>query len=66
MQAETADQMPAKLAEAWWQAAAAVIEAGIPEDPEQPDSWPDFAALLPHAQTALNTDSDGILALGSR
>jgi hypothetical protein len=37
-----------------------VIEAAIPEDPEQPDSWPDFTALLPHAQTALSADSDGI------
>jgi hypothetical protein len=60
VQAVTADQMPAKLAEAWRQAAAAVIEAAIPEDPEQPDRWPDFAALLPHAQTALSADSNGI------
>jgi Tetratricopeptide repeat len=60
VQAVTADQMPAKLAEAWRQAAATVIGAAIPEDPGQPDSWPDFAALLPHAQTALSPGSDGI------
>ena len=32
VQAVTADQMPAELADAWRQAAAAVIEAAIPED----------------------------------
>jgi hypothetical protein len=60
VQAVTADQMPAQLAAAWRQAAVAVIEAAIPEDPRQPVSWPDFAALVPHAQTALSADSDGI------
>jgi Tetratricopeptide repeat len=58
VQAVTADQMPAKLA-AWRQAAAAVIDAAIPEDPKRPDTWPDFAALLPHAQ-ALTADSIGM------
>ena len=33
VQAVTADQMPAELAGAWRQAAAAVIEAAIPGDP---------------------------------
>ena len=49
VQAVTADQMPADLATAWRQAAAAVIEAAIPDDPT-PATWPVFAALLPHAQ----------------
>ena len=49
VQAITLDQMPAGLAGAWRQAAAAVIEAAIPELPQQLGTWPVFAALLPHA-----------------
>src|SRR5215831_15309338 len=59
VQAVTVDQMSAKSAEAWRRAAAAVIEAALPSDPEQPDAWPDFSAL-PHAQAALTTDSGGM------
>ena len=58
VQAVTAGQMSAKLARQWQQATAALIEAAIPENPAQPDTWPDFAALLPHAQVALTADSD--------
>jgi Domain of unknown function (DUF4062)/Tetratricopeptide repeat len=64
VQAVTADQMPGKLAEAWKQAAGTVIEAAIPADPDQPDSWPTFAALLPHAQTALTAQSHGMTQIG--
>ena len=60
VQAVTADQMPEDLARAWRQAAAAVIEAAIPDDPERPDTWPTYAALLPHAQAALAADSIGM------
>jgi len=60
VQAVTVDQMPAELAQAWRQAAAVVIEAAIPNDPQQPSTWPVFAALLPHAQAALTGDSDGV------
>ena len=59
VQAVTRDQIPPELAEAWQEAAAAVIEAAIPKDPEQPDSWPEFAALVPHALAALTAKSDG-------
>jgi hypothetical protein len=65
VQAVTADQMPAKLAEEWRQAAATVIEAAIPDDEAQPDMWPDFAALLPHVQAALPADSDGMERIGA-
>jgi len=65
VQAVTADQMPAKLAEAWRHTTAAVIEAAIPDDPKQPDSWADFAALLPHAQAALPAASDGMERISS-
>ena len=54
VQAVTADQMPAELAEAWRQAAAALIEAAIPGDTDLPETWPVCAALLPHAQAALD------------
>jgi Tetratricopeptide repeat len=60
VQAVTADQMPGELARAWQRAAAAVIEAAIPDDPKQPDTWPDFAKLLPHVQAALTADSDSM------
>jgi hypothetical protein len=57
VQAITIAQMPAELAAAWQRAAAAVIEAALPSDPESPDTWDVFAALLPHAQAALADDS---------
>jgi Domain of unknown function (DUF4062)/Tetratricopeptide repeat len=65
VQAVTADQMPAELAEVWRQATASVIEAAIPDNPRQPDTWPDFAALLPHAQVALTMDSTGMSRIAS-
>ena len=60
VQAVTADQMPAELAQAWRQGAAALIEAAIPGDPATPGAWPTCAALLPHAQAALDLTSGGI------
>jgi hypothetical protein len=60
VQAVTADQMPEELAGAWRQAAAALIEAAIPDDPERPDTWPTYAALPPHAQAALGAGSTGM------
>ena len=64
VQAVTLDQMPGELRDAWRQAAAALIEAAIPDDAwhtaNQPATWPVFAALLPHAQAALAMDSDGM------
>jgi len=65
VQAATADQMPAELAQAWRRAAAAVIETAIPADPRQPDTWPVFAALLAHAQVALTADSGGMGRIAS-
>ena len=60
VQAVTADQMTAELAQAWRQAAAALIEDAIPGDTGLPESWPVCAMLLPHAQAALTEDSDGM------
>ena len=65
VQAVTADQMPDELCDAWRQAAAAVIEAALPGGPEQPGTWPVYAALLPHAQVALTADSSGMTWIGA-
>ena len=60
VQAVTAGRMSAELAGAWRQATAAMIDASIPDNPDRPDTWPVFTALLPHARTALTADSDGV------
>jgi hypothetical protein len=65
VQAVTADQMPDDLRDAWRQAAAAVVEAALPDDPRQPGTWPVFAALLPHAQAALTAESSGMTRIAS-
>ncbi len=66
VQAVTADQMSADLASQWRQAAAALIEAAIPADTDpQPATWPVYAALLPHAQAALDDDSRGMAWLAN-
>jgi hypothetical protein len=65
VQAVTADQMPAELAQAWRQAAAAAIEAVIPDDTDLPETWPTCAELLPHAQSALADDSDGMARIAN-
>ena len=59
------DQMPADLAGQWRQAAAALIEAAIPEDTELPRTWHACAALLPHARAALADDSDGMARIAT-
>jgi hypothetical protein len=60
VQAVALDEMPEELAAEWHQAAAVVVEAAIPGDPEKPETWRVFAALLPHAQVALAANSDGM------
>ena len=63
VQAITMDQLLDEEADAWRRAAAAVIEVALPGDPEDPECWPVFAALLPHAQAALHPASDGMYQL---
>ena len=60
VQAVTADQMPADLAQAWRQAAAAVIDAAVPGDTQLPANWPVCAVLLPHARAVLALTSGGM------
>ena len=60
VQAVTRAQVPADEATQWEQAAAALVEAAIPADPQQPSTWPVFAALLPHAGAVADLTSDGM------
>ena len=63
VQAITLAQLTEEAASAWRQAAAEVIEAALPGDPEYPADWPVFAALLPHAQAALAPASSGMYTI---
>ena len=65
VQAVTADQMSADLANQWRQATAALIAAAIPADTDPPETWAVCAALLPHAQAALTDDSDAMALLAN-
>ncbi len=44
----------------WQRAAADLVEAAVPADPEASATWPAFAVLLPHARAALDLTSDGM------
>jgi Tetratricopeptide repeat len=59
VQAVTLAQMPSSLATQWRQAAAALIDAAIPADTGQPETWAACAALLPHARITWSAASDG-------
>ena len=63
VQAITLAQLPGDATDAWRQAAAAVIQAALPLDPQDPAAWPMFAMLLPHAQAALAPASDGMFTM---
>jgi hypothetical protein len=65
VQTVTLGQLAEETAAAWRQAAAAIIAAALPADPEQPAAWIDFAALLTHAETALPDASPGMEAVAS-
>jgi hypothetical protein len=65
VQAVTLDQMPGEESAQWRQAAGALIEAAIPADTSSPETWPDLAALLSHAQAALTDDSVGMALIAS-
>ena len=60
VQAVTADQMPADLAERVAAGRCRPDRGRAPRRPRPPGTWPVFAALLPHAQAALDADSDGM------
>jgi hypothetical protein len=56
----TLAQLPADVEGQWQQAAAALVEAAIPADTEQPAAWPVCAVLLPHARAVLDPTSGGM------
>jgi hypothetical protein len=58
VQGITLDQLSEEVLAAWRQAAAELIGAALPSDPQLPASWPVFAALLPHTQAALDPASN--------
>ena len=60
VQAITRARLPAEETAQWEQAAAALVEAAVPADPELPAAWPTFAVLLPHARAVLDLTSDGM------
>jgi RecA/RadA recombinase len=60
VQAMTLAQAPAGAAAQWAQAAAALVEAAIPGNPELPAAWPVCAVLLPHARAVLDLTSGGM------
>jgi Tetratricopeptide repeat len=60
VQAVTRAQLTAQEADQSEQAAAALVEAAVPADPEAPVAWPTFAALLPHARAVLDPVSGGM------
>jgi hypothetical protein len=64
VQAVTAGQMPAGPARQWRQATAALVGAALPADPPWlPETWPDYAMLLPHVQAASPADSPAAAAI---
>ncbi|WP_345580095.1 tetratricopeptide repeat protein [Nonomuraea rosea] len=44
----------------WRRVAAMLLETKIPQDPDQPASWPAYARLLPHAHATLGLGSSGM------
>jgi Tetratricopeptide repeat len=64
VQAITLAQVPAEAAGQWEQAAAALVEAAVPADPELPATWPVCAVLLPHARAVLGLTTSGLSRVG--
>ena len=60
VQALTRAQLTAEAAAQWEQAAATLVEAAVPADPQAPSAWPSCAALLPHARAVLDLTSDAM------
>jgi len=65
VQAITLAQLPAEAAARWKEAAAALVEAAIPDNTELPAAWPVCAVLLPHARAVLDLTSEGMDALAN-
>jgi hypothetical protein len=57
VQAVTLDQLREEDAESWRQVAATLTSAALPDDSRLRETWPVFAALLPHVQATHADDS---------
>jgi hypothetical protein len=60
VQAITRAQLHAEAAGHWGKAAAALVDAAVPADPEPPAAWRVCAMLLPHARAVLDLTSGGM------
>ena len=58
-------QLAGEASAHWDQAAAALVEAAIPDDTSLPAAWPACAALLPHARAVLPPSSDGMARIAN-
>ncbi len=63
VQAITLDLLPEDERTAWRRAAAALVHAALPDDAQDPASWPVFAALLPHAQATVDLAGNSMLRI---
>ena len=63
VQTVTLAQVSADVAGQWEQAAAALVEAAVPADPELPANWRVYAMLLAHARAVLDLTSGGMWRL---
>jgi hypothetical protein len=65
VQAITLVRMAEDQANQWKQAAADLVEAAIPLDPQPPAAWPVCAVLLPHARAVLGLTTGGLWRIAS-
>ena len=63
VQAVIADQLPSERRNAWQGAVATLLEAAMPDEPHRPETWPTYAALVPHARATLGLDRPGVVKL---
>jgi hypothetical protein len=61
----TRAQLPADVAGQWERAAAVLVEAAVPADPELPAAWPVCALLLPHTRAVLDPASGGMCRIAA-
>ena len=63
VQAITLDRLDESARAGWRDAAAALVEAALPVDPESPGTWKSFALLLPHALVTFGPRRPGLSTL---
>jgi tetratricopeptide (TPR) repeat protein len=59
----TLAQVPAEVVGQWQQSAAALVDAVLSADWDEPTDWPVYAVLLPHARAVLDLTSIGMLEI---